>query len=140
MGLFDNFDDNIDDLRENISFLSQKVINESKKIKKIAKVKYEILNEERKIDELYSKVGEHFYNSYKGMGESIDLDEIFKEIDRLKSRISSLEMHLELEGGEKSGLYVDKSFSNENNFYNDYKKEDESYKIITIKEDEDENK
>ncbi|MGI5949034.1 hypothetical protein [Peptoniphilus sp.] len=138
MGLFDNFDDNITDLKENISFLSQKVISESKKIKKIAKVKYEILNEERKIDELYSKVGEHFYKSYKGRDESIDLDEIFKEIDRLKSRVSSLKMHLELEGGEESGLYVDKSFSNENNFSDDYKKEDESYKIITIKEDEDE--
>lgn len=166
MGLFDNFDGNLDDLKGNLSFLSRKVVDESKKIKKIAKVKYEILNEERKINDLYAKVGEHFYNSYKGKSDSCDLDEIFKEIDRVKTRISSLKMHLEVEDGEEGGIYVDKFnkvsdsdlsdtglyFKDNTNNIDDENisdtglfvkkdetiKPDDNYKILTIEEDEDE--
>lgn len=167
MGLFDNFDGNLDDLKGNLSFLSRKVVDESKKIKKIAKVKYEILNEERKVNDLYAKVGKHFYNTYKGKSESVDLDEIFKEIDKVKTRISSLKMHLEIEDGEDNGIYVEKfnkvsnasDFSNTGLYFTDNKndiesedtsdtglfiqndeptKSDENYKILTIEEDEDE--
>lgn len=166
MGLFDNFDGNLDDLKGNLSFLSRKVVDESKKIKKIAKVKYEILNEERKINDLYAKVGKHFYNSYKGSSDSCDLDEIFKDIDKVKNRISSLKMHLELEDGEDNGIYVEKfnkasddEFSDTGLYFKDKKnniddentsdtglfiqkdkttKSDENYKILTIEEDEDE--
>lgn len=151
MGLFDNFDGNFRDIKENLFYLSQKLVDESKEIKKIAKLKYEILNEERKLKDLYANLGKYFYDDYRGVNTEIDLDEIFQEIERTNSRLSSLKMNLQVsDSSDDSGLYVEKfnkvSKNNKDDFSDtglfitneDKAETDESYKILTIEEDEDE--
>ena len=141
MGFFDSIDGNVNDIMGNLNYLKKKIVKESAEIKKTAKIKYEILNEERYLSELFEKLGRHEYKLIKGEISNLNVESALEEIERHKARISSLKMGLDLSENlnnidfvnekkdEKdfSGLYVDKSES-----------EESDGSIIFIKEDEDE--
>ena len=143
MGFFDSIDGNVNDIMGNLNYLKKKIVKESAEIKKTAKIKYEILNEERYLSELFEKLGRHEYKLIKGEISNLNVESALEEIERHKARISSLKMGLDLSENlnnidfvnekkdEKdfSGVYVDKSES-----------EESDGSIIFIKEDEDEGK
>ena len=143
MGFFDSIDGNVNYIMGNLNYLKKKIVKESAEIKKTAKIKYEILNEERYLSELFEKLGRHEYKLIKGEISNLNVESALEEIERHKARISSLKMGLDLSENlnnidfvnekkdEKdfSGLYVDKSES-----------EESDGSIIFIKEDEDEGK
>ena len=148
MGFFDSLDGNLDDLVGNLNYLKKKLVTESQEIKKAARLRYELLNEDRKLSEAFEKLGNHQYHALKGEGSNLDLGETLQEIERLESRISSLKMGLDL-SEKTSGI----SFTEENSSQDAYEsssifvrdEEDTSHEeaqgsIIFIEEDEDENR
>ena len=148
MGFFDSLDGNLDDLVGNLNYLKKKLVTESQEIKKAARLRYELLNEDRKLSEAFEKLGRHQYKSLRGEGSDLDVSETLQEIDRLESRISSLKMGLDL-SEKTSGI----SFTEENSSQDAYEsssifvrdEEDTSHEedqgsIIFIEEDEDENR
>lgn len=148
MGFFDSLDGNLDDLLGNLNYLKKKLVSESQEIKKAARLRYELLNEERKLSEAFEKLGKHQYNALKGEGSNLDISETLQEIERLESRISSLKMGLDL-SEKTSGI----SFTEENSSQDAYEsssifvrdekdtsQEEDQGSIIFIEEDEDENR
>lgn len=148
MGFFDSLDGNLDDLLGNLNYLKKKLVSESQEIKKAARLRYELLNEERKLSEAFEKLGKHQYHALKGEVSNLDVSETLQEIERLESRISSLKMGLDL-SEKTSGI----SFTEENSSKDAYEsssivvrdEEDSSHEedqgsIIFIEEDEDENR
>lgn len=153
MGFFDSLDGNVNEIMENLNYLKKKIVSESQEIKKTARLKYEILNEERKLSELFEALGRHEYNILKGIKSDLDVDETLREIERHKARLSSLKMGLDaidssgtifksdskkdldknFQKNDFSGLYVEKDIE-ENNLERD------EGSIIFIEEDEDENR
>lgn len=154
MGFFDSLDGNVDEIMENLNYLKKKIVSESQEIKKMARLKYEILNEERKLSELFEALGRHEYSLLKGIQSDLDVDETLREIERHSARISSLKMGLDTKDSSSliftsdykkdldknlceddfSGLFMKKASGKENNL-----KKDEG-SIIFIEEDEDESK
>ena len=153
MGFFDSLDGNVDEIMENLNYLKKKIVSESQEIKKTARLKYEILNEERKLSELFEALGRHEYSLLKGNQSELDVDETLREIERHSARISSLKMGLDaidssgtifksdskkdldknFQKSDFSGLYVEKDIE-ENNLERD------EGSIIFIEEDEDESR
>lgn len=153
MGFFDSLDGNVNEIMENLNYLKKKIVSESQEIKKTARLKYEILNEERKLSELFEALGRHEYNILKEIKSDLDVDETLREIERHKARLSSLKMGLDaidnsgtifksdskkdldknFQKSDFSGLYVEKDIE-ENNLERD------EGSIIFIEEDEDENR
>ena len=153
MGFFDSLDGNVNEIMENLNYLKKKIVSESQEVKKMARLKYEILNEERKLSELFETLGRHEYSILKEIKSDLDVDEILREIDRHKARLSSLKMGLDaketsgtifksdskkdldknFQKSDFSGLYVEKDIE-ENNLERD------EGSIIFIEEDEDESK
>lgn len=148
MGFFDNLDGNLNDLVENLNYLKKKLVNESQEIKKAARLRYELLNEERKLSEAYERLGRHQYQTLKGEGSDLNVSETLQEIDRLESRISSLKMGLDL-SEKTSGINFtqDVTSPGDNDSSSifvrdekDYNHEEDQGSIIFIEEDEDESK
>lgn len=144
MGFLDSLDGNLNDLAGNLNYLKKKLVSESQEIKKTARLKYEILNEERKISELFEALGRHQYKLIRGEDSQLDIDKTLSEIDKHKSRISSLKMGLDLSDNRS---YINFTDSKENSgksestsifIKDDLEKEDDKDSIIFIKEDEDE--
>lgn len=153
MGFFDSLDGNVNEIMENLNYLKKKIVSESQEIKKTARLKYEILNEDRKLSELFEALGRHEYNILKEIKSDLDVDETLREIERHKARLSSLKMGLDaidssgtifksdskkdldknFQKSDFSGLYVEKDIE-ENNLERD------EGSIIFIEEDEDENR
>ena len=153
MGFFDSLDGNVNEIMENLNYLKKKIVSESQEIKKMARLKYEILNEERKLSELFEALGRHEYNILKEIKSDLDVDDTLREIERHKARLSSLKMGLDaidnsgtifksdskkdldknFQKSDFSGLYVEKDIE-ENNLERD------EGSIIFIEEDEDENR
>ena len=153
MGFFDSLDGNVNEIMENLNYLKKKIVSESQEIKKTARLKYEILNEERKLSELFEALGRHEYNILKEIKTDLDVDETLREIERHKARFSSLKMGLDaidnsgtifksdskkdldknFQKSDFSGLYVEKDIE-ENNLERD------EGSIIFIEEDEDESR
>ena len=153
MGFFDSLDGNVNEIMENLNYLKKKIVSESQEIKRTARLKYEILNEERKLSELFEALGRHEYNILKEIKSDLDVDETLREIERHKARLSSLKMGLDaidssgtifksdskkdldknFHKSDFSGLYVEKDIE-ENNLERD------EGSIIFIEEDEDENR
>lgn len=153
MGFFDSLDGNVNEIMENLNYLKKKIVSESQEIKRTARLKYEILNEERKLSELFEALGRHEYNILKEIKSDLDVDETLREIERHKARLSSLKMGLDaidssgtifksdskkdldknFQKSDFSGLYVEKDIE-ENNLERD------EGSIIFIEEDEDENR
>ena len=154
MGFFDSLDGNVNEIMENLNYLKKKIVNESQEIKKTARLKYEILNEERKLSELFEALGRHEYNLLKGEVSNLDVDDTLREIERHKARLSSLKMGLD--ANDNSGLIFkddtkakeekrpDKdSFSGKKkkkDFYRENNLDKDEDSIIFIEEDEDENR
>ena len=144
MGFLDSLDGNLNDLAGNLNYLKKKLVSESQEIKKTARLKYEILNEERKISELFEALGRHQYKLIRGEDSQLDVDKTLSEIDKHKSRISSLKMGLDLSDNRS---YINFTDSKENSgksestsifIKDDLEREDDKDSIIFIKEDEDE--
>ncbi|WP_019138756.1 MULTISPECIES: hypothetical protein [Peptoniphilus] len=144
MGFLDSLDGNLNDLAGNLNYLKKKLVSESQEIKKTARLKYEILNEERKISELFEALGRHQYKLIRGEDSQLDIDKTLSEIDKHKSRISSLKMGLDLSDNRS---YINFTDSKENSgksestsifIKDDLEREDDKDSIIFIKEDEDE--
>ena len=144
MGFLDSLDGNLNDLAGNLNYLKKKLISESQEIKKTARLKYEILNEERKLSELFEALGRHQYKLIRGEDSQLDIDKTLSEIDKHKSRISSLKMGLDLSDNRS---YINFTDSKENSgksestsifIKDDLEREDDKDSIIFIKEDEDE--
>ena len=142
MGFFDSLDGNLDDLLGNLNYIKKKIVTESQEIKKAARLRYELLNEERKLSEAFEKLGKHQYHALKGEVSNLDVSETLQEIERLESRISSLKMGLDL-SEKTSGI----SFTEENSSQDAYESssifvrdEEDQGSIIFIEEDEDENR
>lgn len=144
MGFLDSLDGNLNDLAGNLNYLKKKLVSESQEIKKTARLKYEILNEERKISELFEALGRHQYKLIRGEDSQLDIDKTLSEIDKHKSRISSLKMGLDLSDNRS---YINFTDSKENSgksestsifIKDDLEGEDDKDSIIFIKEDEDE--
>lgn len=153
MGFFDSLDGNVNEIMENLNYLKKKIVSESQEIKKTARLKYEILNEDRKLSELFEALGRHEYNILKEIKSDLDVDETLREIERHSARLSSLKMGLDaidssgtifksdskkdldknFQKSDFSGLYVEKDIE-ENNLERD------EGSIIFIEEDEDENR
>ena len=148
MGFFDSLDGNLNDLAGNLNYLKKKLVNESQEIKKTARLRYELLNEERKLSEAFEKLGKHQYHALKGEGSNLDVSETLQEIERLESRISSLKMGLDL-SEKTSGIDFTEDVTSPGYeassliFVRDEKDtshEEDQGSIIFIEEDEDENR
>lgn len=148
MGFFDSLDGNLNDLAGNLNYLKKKLVNESQEIKKTARLRYELLNEERKISEAFEKLGRHQYKSLRGEESDLDLSETLQEIDRLESRISSLKMGLDL-SEKTSGInftedVTSPGYEDSSSIFvrdeKDTSHEEDQGSIIFIEEDEDENR
>ena len=148
MGFFDSLDGNLNDLAGNLNYLKKKLVNESQEIKKTARLRYELLNEERKLSEAFEKLGRHQYKSLRGEGSDFDVSETLQEIDRLESRISSLKMGLDL-SEKTSGIdftedVTSPGYEDSSSIFvrdeKDTSHEEDQGSIIFIEEDEDENR
>lgn len=148
MGFFDSLDGNLNDLAGNLNYLKKKLVNESQEIKKTARLRYELLNEERKLSEAFEKLGRHQYKSLSGEGSDLDVSETLQEIDRLESRISSLKMGLDL-SEKTSGIdftedVTSPGYEDSSSIFvrdeKDTSHEEDQGSIIFIEEDEDENR
>lgn len=148
MGFFDSLDGNLNDLVGNLNYLKKKLVTESQEIKKAARLKYELLNEERKLSEAFEKLGKHQYYALKGEASDLDVSEILQEIDRLESRISSLKMGLDL-SEKTSGINFTEDNTSQDAYESssifvrdekDMSNEEDQGSIIFIEEDEDENR
>lgn len=144
MGFLDSLDGNLNDLAGNLNYLKKKLVSESQEIKKMARLKYEILNEERKLSELFEELGRHQYKLIRGEDSQLDVGETLSEIDKHKSRISSLKMGLDL-SDNRSGINFtdskeDSGASESTSLFikDDLDSEDNRDSIIFIEEDEDE--
>lgn len=148
MGFFDSLDGNLDDLLGNLNYIKKKIVTESQEIKKAARLRYELLNEERKLSEAFEKLGKHQYHALKGEGSDLDVSQTLQEIERLESRISSLKMGLDL-SEKTSGI----NFAEDNASQDAYESssifvrdeegtshEEDQGSIIFIEEDDDENR
>lgn len=146
MGFFDSLDGNLNDLVGNLNYLKKKLVNESQEIKKTARLRYELLNEERKLSEAFEKLGRHQYKSLRGEESDLDVSETLQEIDRLESRISSLKMGLDLSekasGIEFTEDVTSPGYEDSSIFVRDEDTphEEDQGSIIFIEEDEDENR
>ena len=143
MGFLDSLDGNLNDLAGNLNYLKKKLVSESQEIKKTARLKYEILNEERKISELFEALGRHQYKLIRGEDSQLDIDKTLSEIDKHKSRISSLKMGLDLSDNRSYINFTDyenKDYSKDSSIFirEDLEREDDKDSIIFIEEDEDE--
>lgn len=148
MGFFDSLDGNLDDLLGNLNYLKKKIVTESQEIKKAARLRYELLNEERKLSEAFEKLGKHQYHALKGEGSDLNISETLQEIDRLESRISSLKMGLDL-SEKTSGINFTEDSTSQDAYESssifvrdeeDTSHEEDQDSIIFIEEDEDENR
>lgn len=148
MGFFDSLDGNLDDLLGNLNYLKKKIVTESQEIKKAARLRYELLNEERKLSEAFEKLGKHQYHALKGEGSDLNISETLQEIDRLESRISSLKMGLDL-SEKTSGINFTEDSTSQDAYESssifvrdeeDTSHEEDQGSIIFIEEDDDENR
>lgn len=148
MGFFDSLDGNLDDLLGNLNYLKKKIVTESQEIKKAARLRYELLNEERKLSEAFEKLGKHQYHALKGEGSDLNISETLQEIDRLESRISSLKMGLDL-SEKTSGINFTEDSTSQDAYESssifvrdeeDTSHEEDQGSIIFIEEDENENR
>lgn len=148
MGFFDSLDGNLDDLLGNLNYLKKKIVIESQEIKKAARLRYELLNEERKLSEAFEKLGKHQYHALKGEGSDLNISETLQEIDRLESRISSLKMGLDL-SEKTSGINFTEDSTSQDAYESssifvrdeeDTSHEEDQGSIIFIEEDDDENR
>lgn len=92
MSLFDELQDNISDLKDNLKIASAKISENSKEIKKQAKIKLELAKEEKKLNDLYRKIGKEYYEIHKRLGDSEDtpISNYLKEIDMSIAKIEAL--------------------------------------------------
>ena len=96
MSLFNDFLDNIKDLRENLDLVSKKLKDNSKQIQSQAKIKFEIASEKRSLEKIYQAIGKEVYDANKNnVKDQIDLEEYIKQIDISIARLESLKIKLD---------------------------------------------
>ena len=134
MSLFNDFLDNLKDLRENLDLVSKKLKDNSKQIQSQAKIKFEIASEKRSLEKIYQALGKEVYDSKKdNNNDQIDFEEYIKQIDISIARLESLK--IKLDDFNNSVNYPD------NNQYTqkagpDNSKAQEKESSITINEDQ----
>lgn len=96
MSLFDNLNDNIGDLKDNIKLAGEKISQNSKEIARVAKIKLEIAKEEKNLNEMYKAIGKYYYDLHKGIenSESDPMSGYIAGIDKSVARIESLKLNL----------------------------------------------
>lgn len=96
MSLFNEFLDNIKDLRENLDLVSKKLKDNSKQIQSQAKIKFEIASEKRSLEKIYQALGKEVYDANKdNNNDQIDVEEYIKQIDISIARLESLKIKLD---------------------------------------------
>lgn len=135
MSLFNEFLDNIKDLRENLDLVSKKLKDNSKQIQSQAKIKFEIASEKRSLEKIYQALGKEVYDANKDNNDQIDVEEYIKQIDISIARLESLKIKLDDFNNSvnypDNDQYVQKA---EPDFENNKAQEKES--SITINEDQ----
>lgn len=114
--LFNDFNDNVSDLKDNLQRIISKIEKNSRQIKDQTQLKVELVKEESKLSAQYRKLGEYVFKLKK---ENVEVDLDFEEntiaeIDRLLARIEAIKSKYE---------YI-KSFSN---FKSDEVREENKY-------------
>lgn len=96
MSLFNDFLDNLKDLRENLDLVSKKLKDNSKQIQSQAKIKFEIASEKRSLEKIYQALGKEVYDANKdNNNDQIDFEEYIKQIDISIARLESLKIKLD---------------------------------------------
>lgn len=92
MSLFDDLQENISDLKDNLKIASAKISKNSKEIKKQAKIKLELAKEERKLNDLYKDIGKEYYKMHKRLGDSENtpISNYLREVDISIAKIEAL--------------------------------------------------
>lgn len=136
MSLFNDFLDNVKDLRENLDLVSKKLKDNSKQIQSQAKIKFEIASEKRRLEKIYQALGKEVYDANKSNSNAqMDLEEYIKQIDISIARLESLK--IKLDDLNNSATYPDNSkYVQKTEF--DFKKSQvqEKESSITINEDQ----
>lgn len=136
MSLFNDFLDNVKDLRENLDLVSKKLKDNSKQIQSQAKIKFEIASEKRSLEKIYQALGKEVYDANKSNSNAqMDLEEYIKQIDISIARLESLK--IKLDDLNNSATYPDNSkYVQKTEF--DFKKSQvqEKESSITINEDQ----
>lgn len=136
MSLFNDFLDNVKDLRENLDLVSKKLKDNSKQIQSQAKIKFEIASEKRSLEKIYQALGKEVYDANKSNSNAqMDLEEYIKQIDISIARLESLK--IKLDDLNNSAIYPDNSkYVQKTEF--DFKKSQaqEKESSITINEDQ----
>lgn len=95
MNLFEDFNYNISEIRENIGKIARKVESSSKQIKDQAQLKMEIAKAEHKLKQLYQNLGEKTYKEYIGEEVEINIEEAVKSINIVKAQLEGLNKRVE---------------------------------------------
>lgn len=136
MSLFNDFLDNVKDLRENLDLVSKKLKDNSKQIQSQAKIKFEIASEKRSLEKIYQALGKEVYDANKSnINAQMDLEGYIKQIDISIARLESLK--IKLDDLNNSATYPDNSkYVQKTEF--DFKKSQaqEKESSITINEDQ----
>lgn len=136
MSLFNDFLDNVKDLRENLDLVSKKLKDNSKQIQSQAKIKFEIASEKRSLEKIYQALGKEVYDANKSNSNAqMDLEGYIKQIDISIARLESLK--IKLDDLNNSATYPDNSkYVQKTEF--DFKKSQaqEKESSITINEDQ----
>lgn len=93
MDLFNDIGKKMENVINNMTDLSGKMVRGTKEITRNGKLKLKLYEEEKKLQELYKTLGESYYNdqrdaSYKN---TRTMDSILIEIDQTKENITSME-------------------------------------------------
>lgn len=112
MGILNNFDENFSDIKGNLKDITSVIVSESKKLKDIAKLKYDLALERKKLNDLYKDLGKYHYMLKIGEGMTLNLDEHYEKIENSRNKIYRMELSLRLDvsrdnyHNEDTGLYI----------------------------------
>ena len=103
MSFLDNFQTNLDEIRNNLNIITKRLSQNTREIRDIAKIKLEIIKEKKNLNSLYKELGTHHYKLYKNLETTLN--------DISLARIKSLEDSIKSQGKDSidsgtSGLYI----------------------------------
>lgn len=94
LSFFDNFTENLTDIKNNLEIISQKLLENTKEIKDITKLKLDLVKEKRVLSNLYKELGIHYYKVYKNSDSNLNVAGQITKIDISLQKVSSIENSL----------------------------------------------
>lgn len=117
MSLIDELSDNISDIKDSLKVASKIISKNSKELTRQAKLKLEILKEEKRLNDLYRHIGREYYEIHKRLGDDskTSMSEYIREIDKSIAKIEALKLNVDINSSYNTTFndYGENSGSNE---------------------------